>query len=96
MFDLPTLTKKQRREASLFRNQVLDAGFFKVQLSVYARHARYATEYGGILRFVKHNVPLGGEVRMAILSDYQWSQMFRFLNGKAEMPEEKPSQLEIF
>lgn len=34
MFDLPVETKKQRREATRFRNDLLDWGFCMVQLSV--------------------------------------------------------------
>lgn len=96
MFDLPTLTKAQRSEASKFRNSLLDAGFFKLQLSVYARHARYATQFSKIVRAVKHSVPQGGEVRIAMITDAQWSSMFRFLNGEPQIVEERPSQLSIF
>ena len=37
LFDLPTLTKKERRAASGFRNYLLDQGFEMAQYSVYMR-----------------------------------------------------------
>lgn len=96
MFDLPVISKKQRREATLFRNDLLDAGFFMVQLSVYAKHARYATEYSKVVRYVKYKLPPGGEVRLVMLSDIQWAKMFRFSDRIAVPAEERPSQLTIF
>ncbi len=38
MFDLPTDTKKARREYTLFRKALLRDGFTQMQYSVYARH----------------------------------------------------------
>ena len=38
MFDLPVETKKQRREATRFRNDLLDWGFCMVQFSVYVKY----------------------------------------------------------
>lgn len=37
MFDLPVLTKPERKAATIFRNDLLDEGFEMVQLSVYYR-----------------------------------------------------------
>ncbi len=37
MFDLPVMTKKERKVASRFRNDLLDQGFLMIQFSVYAR-----------------------------------------------------------
>jgi len=38
MFDLPTDTKRARREYTLFRKRLLKDGFTMMQYSVYARH----------------------------------------------------------
>ena len=38
-FDLPTLTKKDRRYANNFRKDLLKLGFTKLQLSVYSYYA---------------------------------------------------------
>ena len=39
-FDLPTLTKDDRRRASRFRNDLLDMGFSMFQLSFYAYYLK--------------------------------------------------------
>ena len=38
MFDLPTETKKARRDYTLFRKHLLEDGFMRLQYSVYIRH----------------------------------------------------------
>lgn len=96
MFDLPTLSKQDRRESTQFRNALLDQGFFMVQLSVYGKHTRFASELNSVVHYVKRNLPEGGEVRMAMLSDTQWSKMFRFVNGNRISTELRPDQLSIF
>lgn len=35
MFDLPVVTKKERKVATKFRNDLLDEGFLMIQFSVY-------------------------------------------------------------
>ena len=37
LFDLPVMEKEERKEATEFRNYLLDLGFQMVQFSVYAR-----------------------------------------------------------
>ncbi len=37
MFDLPVTEKEQRKEATYFRNRLLDLGFEMIQFSVYMR-----------------------------------------------------------
>lgn len=37
MFDLPTLTPVERRNAALFRKRLLEDGYLMIQYSVYAR-----------------------------------------------------------
>lgn len=39
LFDLPVLTKAERKRATDFRNLLLDEGFVMMQLSCYIRHA---------------------------------------------------------
>ena len=37
MFDLPVMTDKERKQATRFRNDLIDHGFLIIQFSVYAR-----------------------------------------------------------
>ena len=86
MFDLPVLTKKQRKAASGFRNKLIDDGYFMVQFSVYARACT------DMDRMEKHRdrlrtlVPEAGNVRILFLTDLQWSRGER-IDSKRMTPE---------
>lgn len=45
-FDLPTTTRKDRKNASLFRKNILKDGFTMMQFSVYNRHCASKTQPG--------------------------------------------------
>ncbi|WP_268750364.1 CRISPR-associated endonuclease Cas2, partial [Corynebacterium argentoratense] len=38
LFDLPVKTKRQMSEANRFRNELLDLGYQRLQLSVYVQY----------------------------------------------------------
>ncbi len=74
MFDLPVLTKRQRKEATDFRNALLDDGYFMVQFSVYARACSDLDRMEKHRERMKKFVPEAGNVRMLYLTDWQWSK----------------------
>lgn len=96
MFDLPTLTKTERREATRFRNLLLDLGFWRAQWSVYVRFTPTAGGSATTVRDIKANLPPGGEVRVVFITDIQWAKALRFSQAVADLSVEKPSQLAIF
>jgi CRISPR-associated protein Cas2 len=96
MFDLPVLTKEQRRGATRYRKMLLDLGFNQVQLSVYAKYMLNGSGVRGILPWVKESVPAQGEVRMLRLTDDQWASTYRYYGPKLIEPEGKPQQLGLF
>ncbi|WP_136089073.1 CRISPR-associated endonuclease Cas2 [Auritidibacter ignavus] len=97
MFDLPVKTSEQRNAANAFRNQLLDLGFSKVQLSVYAMYFLNASQSERVLKKVQSSICAGGAVRVLRFSDATWSSQKRFEGpGFEKDPEEKPSQLLLF
>ncbi|MCS4483929.1 CRISPR-associated endonuclease Cas2 [Gleimia sp. 6138-11-ORH1] len=96
MFDLPVTTKKERRDATAFRNLLLDSGFSMVQFSVYARYRPTGGSDIRVVSGIKANVPSGGKVRILQITDRQWSTMLRFSNRQIENDPETPEQLTIF
>lgn len=96
MFDLPVGTKSQRREATRFRNQLLDLGFARAQFSVYVQYLPLATRVSNIAKTIKSDLPQGGDVRILSVTDTQWAKTIRFSNAVEENTEEKPGQLTIF
>lgn len=96
MFDLPTTTKVQRREYTLFRNSLLKLGFVRMQFSVYYRFAPSDEKMAALARSVKEVLPPAGEVRIVLITGKQFEKMLVFLGKKRGPVEGEPQQLELF
>ena len=82
IFDLPTLTKEQKKTYSTFRDNILKDGFIMVQYSVYSRFCRNDTEYLKLLRRIKTYAPRDiGEVRVLRVTERQYNNMIIFSNS---------------
>mgnify|MGYP003663317933 FL=1 len=96
MFDLPTDTKKARRQYSLFRKLLLEDGFDMMQYSIYSRHCTSEEKANVHIRRIEQNIPPDGEVRILSVTDKQFEKM-RIFWGKMRKPTNKPPrQLEFF
>lgn len=96
MFDLPTNTKQQRRNAALFRKMLVKDGFSMLQYSVYIRHcASFANSEVHIKR-VKNAVPAEGVVSVLRITDRQFGDTCTFVGKKVTAPPSPPAQLELF
>lgn len=97
LFDLPTLTKSERRKASHFRNELLDLGFQMVQFSVYLRHAYSKEKADAIAAKVGECVPECGNVQILFFTDRQYQLSQSYYGKKIDNPtQQKPSQLTLF
>ena len=72
LFDLPTETKRQRRNYALFRKGLLKAGFTRFQFSVYIRHALSREHMLAHHRRIEHLLPPEGKVSVMQLTDKQF------------------------
>ena len=97
-FDLPTLTKQQRKTASGFREWLKDDGYQMLQFSVYVRACvTFARQETHIDR-VKKNLPSEGSVRVIFVTRAQWERSI-VLHGSpaAEMAaEDLPEQIQLW
>ena len=96
MFDLPVGTKNQRKQATRFRNSLLDLGFSMAQFSVYVQYLPLAARLIPIVRQIRNELPAGGDVRILTVTDIQWSKALRFSNSVESKSEEEPLPLTIF
>ena len=96
MFDLPVLTKQQRRDAALFRKNLLKDGFGMFQYSVYVRHCASGESADMHERRVRLMVPLDGLVSVLRITDKQFGDIKNFAGGKRKPPPKTPMQLELF
>lgn len=96
MFDLPTDTKKARRQYTLFRKLLLEDGFDMMQYSIYSRHCTSEEKANVHIRRIEQNIPPDGEVRILSVTDKQFEKM-RIFWGKMRKPTNKPPrELEFF
>lgn len=95
-FDLPVVTKKERKEAATFRTNLMKDGFTMLQYSVYIRHcASYESQNVHIKR-VKALVPKQGVVSILSVTDKQYSEIINFWGVAKQKTQSSPLQLEIF
>ena len=97
MFDLPVMTKPQRRAATGFRQWLLDEGWEMSQFSVYLRWSAGKEQADTRLRAVARKVPGEGKVHVLTVTDRQFETMAVFHGGDRERRGRRtPDQLTLF
>lgn len=103
-FDLPVITKKQRRDASLFRKNLEKDGFSMMQYSVYIRHCGSYESMEVHIKRVKSFIPTLGMVSVLSVTDKQYSCIYNFRGAEKSVKNKnkvnkiltEPVQLEFF
>jgi CRISPR-associated protein Cas2 len=96
MFDLPVLTKAERKAASGFRFDLLDLGFERCQYSVYLRFVEGYAQAESLSKKVQRQLPSGGKVYLLYFTDKQYASIIRFENSKRCSALRNPGQFELF
>ena len=94
-FDLPVLTKSQRRDATEFRKDLLRRGFQMAQLSVYMKYCKDRSQADVVVRDIMRLVPLRGKVDILLITDKQYSNITT-ISSAAQLKRENPEQLAFF
>ena len=95
-FDLPTNTKKERRDASGFRKQLLKNGFSMMQYSVYTRHCASRESADVQFKRVKSFIPSKGQVSILSITDKQYGNILNYWGYREKSLPKTPNQLELF
>ncbi len=90
-FDLPTLTKKDRKYASTFRKFLIKQGYHMLQLSVYSRICKGIDEVYKHTSRINMGLPPRGSVRLLEVTDTQYGRM-QLLLGSPKKEEQLGSQ----
>lgn len=96
MFDLPTETKTDRKNADKFRKSMLADGFQMFQFSLYLRHCASRENADVHVNRVKNLLPLKGHIGILTITDKQFGQMEIFQSAKAIKTPSTIQQLELF
>ncbi|NCB46715.1 CRISPR-associated endonuclease Cas2 [bacterium] len=95
-YDLPTDTKKDRKDIALFRKRLQHDGFAMLQYSIYIRHCNSRENAEVHINRVKSMLPPRGEVIIFTLTDKQFGMMEFFRSAKTSKKPGTPQQLELF
>jgi len=97
-FDLPVVTKKQRHEATTFRNFLQDDGYLMIQYSFYARSCVSFARQQTHLRRLEEHLPPEGSIRAFFVTRSQWERAF-VMHGKPlqeQSSESMPEQMQLW
>lgn len=95
-FDLPTETKKDRKQYTLFRDRLIKDGFTMFQFSIYLRHCASRENAEVHIKRVKSFLPPHGNVGIICITDKQFGNMELFVGKKKDTVKTPYQQLELF
>ncbi|NMB37472.1 MAG: CRISPR-associated endonuclease Cas2 [Bacteroidales bacterium] len=96
LFDLPTETKRNRKDAAQFRKNLIKDGFTMFQFSIYIRHcASYENAQVHVKR-VKSILPEYGHVGIICITDKQFGNIELFYGKQMYEVSAPGQQLELF
>ena len=97
LFDLPVVSKKERKIYTQFRRFLLNDGYDMIQYSVYSRLCNGTDMTEKHMQRLSCSLPEKGSVRCLTVTEKQYSKM-KFLVGKPTVKERKVNvnQLSLF
>ena len=95
-FDLPVMSKKERKIATRFRKNLLKDGYTMMQYSVYMRHCASKESADVHIRRIRTFLPPKGVVSILRITDKQYGEMITYSGTKEKPQAPPPRQLELF
>ena len=96
LFDLPVLTRTERKAANKFREFLMDQGFDRCQLSVYMRFCAGKEQTAVYTRRVQAALPQSGNVQIIYFTDKQYENIVSFDGPKRQPAKKNPQQYTLF
>ena len=96
LFDLPVVTKREKKIAARFRKDIMADGFSMFQFSIYVRHCPSRENSEVHVKRVKQLLPDKGHVGIMTITDKQFTTMEIFYGKKLTPTPATPQQLELF
>lgn len=96
MFDLPTLTKVDKKNSARFRKDLEKDGFIMHQWSVYIRYCASPESAKLHIKRIRSFTPSKGLVSILTITDKQYSDIINIWGAIEKKKAESPMQLEIF
>lgn len=95
LFDLPVVEAAARKQATRFRNFLLDEGYSMAQYSVYMRMYSGKEAAESAIARIQKNLPDEGTVQILTITDKQYENL-RTFRARRDEPSKNPDQLLLF
>ena len=95
-FDLPAVTKKDKKIHTQFRKLLEKDGFTRFQFSIYIRHCSSKENAEVHKSRVKNNLPPNGNICILHVTDKQFGMIDLFRGFEKIQRPRTPQQLELF
>ena len=95
-FDLPVITKEQRKIYAQFRKFLIKNGYIMMQYSVYVRHCASKENMQVHINRVRRSMPPSGYTSILSVTDKQYGDILNFWGKVERAKPEIPQQLELF
>jgi len=96
LFDLPVITKPERKAAGIFRKQLLDRGFAMAQYSVYYKLLAGKEAVEALIKGLRKEMPKRGKVEIVCITDRQYEDILCFEGREQCEGRKTPDQLQLF
>lgn len=96
MFDLPTVSKKEKHDYAVFRKSLERDGFVMHQYSVNIRFCASLESRDVHVKRVKLFMPSKGRLSIITITDKQYSNIINIWGEIEQKVQKKPVQLEFF
>jgi len=97
LFDMPTMSKEDRKHHAKFRARLIKEGFIMLQYSVYMRICRGISSATHYIDKIKLILPPKGHIRALMLTEKQFDNMKLLLGDRSKSEKaNRPRQLSLF
>ncbi len=80
-FDLPMVTKSEKRVYNQFRKYLIKNGYIRMQFSVYCKLFGNRDAAVKHINVLKQNLPLDGQIRTMLVTEKQYSRIAILVGG---------------
>ena len=87
LFDLPMVTKKERRVYTKFRKSLIQNGYIMMQFSVYSKIFNNRDSADNHIKQLKRFLPSQGQIRIMLVTETQYSKIQVIVGGISKQEE---------
>ena len=87
LFDLPNVSKAEKRNYAKFRKEIMNDGFMMLQYSIYTRFCRDVQDAQKHIKRVKLAAPQDGNIRILCVTEKQYEDMILVIGEKSPTEE---------